>query len=116
MLKNLSDLSFRGAPPFLLADDEESRPDHIGVCRARFLASLGMTVKGSEWQHLQRFFSILLSSWRAHACLNSDFLFDLENAPHCTPALPPPRGLNRFATCPLMGEAPTEFVKMVSTL
>jgi hypothetical protein len=26
--------------------------------------------------------------------LNSDFLFDFENAQHCTPVLPPQRGLN----------------------
>ena len=46
MLKNPSSLSFRGA-----AGDEESRPDQIGVSRARFLASLGMTTLANVFQH-----------------------------------------------------------------
>ncbi len=41
MLKNPSSLSFRGA-----AGDEESRPDQIGVSRARFLAQLTLNRQG----------------------------------------------------------------------
>jgi len=44
MLKNPSNLSFRGA-----AGDEESRTSF--VCRARFLASLGMTTFTKVFQH-----------------------------------------------------------------
>jgi hypothetical protein len=44
MLKNPSSLSFRGA-----AGDKESRKSF--VCRARFLASLGMTAFTKVFQH-----------------------------------------------------------------
>jgi len=50
MPKNPSSLSFRGA-----AGDEESRPDQIGVCRARFLPfaplRVGMTTSRNVSQH-----------------------------------------------------------------
>ena len=52
MLKNPPRLSFRGA-----AGDEESRPDQIGVSRARFLASLGMTTFIKVFQHPARGFT-----------------------------------------------------------
>jgi hypothetical protein len=41
MLKNPSNLSFRGVPQ--ARDDEESRPDQIGVSRARFLAEFTLS-------------------------------------------------------------------------
>ena len=49
MLKNPPSLSFRGVRQ--PTDEEESRPDQIGVSRARFLASLGMTTFTKVFQH-----------------------------------------------------------------